>query len=88
MATQHQDPKNVIAEFREWSLDDQLALVRSLIQELAAHERSASGRGSVYDLAGIAKKGSEIPSDEQIDAWLDERRERHMQDLQDMKDSE
>jgi hypothetical protein len=83
MATQRLDPKNVIAEFREWSLEEQLALVRSLIQELAAHERSASRQLSVYDLAGIAKTGTEIPSDEQIEAWLEERRERRMQDTKD-----
>ncbi len=80
MATQHLDPKSVIREFRAWSLDDQLALVRSLIQELAAHEQHTRGRLSVYDLAGIAKMGTETPSDEQIEAWLDERRERHMKD--------
>lgn len=74
MATQHLDPKAVIANFREWPVEEQLALVRSLIQELAAHERSTHRQLSVYDLAGIAKTGDNPPSDEQIDAWLDERR--------------
>jgi hypothetical protein len=81
MATQHLDPKSVIREFREWSLEDQLALVRSLIQELADHERSARGQLSVYDLAGIARTGAEAPSDEQIEEWLQERRDRHMTDV-------
>jgi hypothetical protein len=64
----------VIAQFREWSIKDQLDLVRSLIQELAAHELKANERLSVYDLAGIARTSSDVPSDKQVDAWLDERR--------------
>ncbi len=74
MATQNMDPQAFIAEFREWTLEEQLAFVRSLVGELAAHERNVNSRLSVYDLAGIARTGSQIPSDEQIEAWLDERR--------------
>lgn len=74
MATQSLDPKTILANFREWSIEDQAALVHSLIRELAQHEQAANQRLSVYDLAGIARSESNIPSDEQIEAWLDERR--------------
>jgi hypothetical protein len=74
MATQSLDPKTILNNFREWPIEDQVALVHPLIRELAIHEQTTRHRLSVYDLAGIARRGSDIPSDEQIEAWLDERR--------------
>jgi hypothetical protein len=78
MTTSGYDAKVVIAHVREWPIEEQLALVRALLQELAAKERSANHRLSVYDLAGIARTGPNVPSDEQVDAWLDERRMKEM----------
>ena len=49
-------------------------MIRSLIRELADRERSERQQLSVYDLAGIARSSADIPSDGEIEAWLDERR--------------
>lgn len=74
MATEQLNANAILAQVRAWSLEEQLELIRSLIDEVVAHERRARQRLSVYDLAGIAHGESPAPSDEQIDAWLDERR--------------
>lgn len=74
MATDSLNANEILASFREWSTEEQVALIRSLVSEVAAHERRLRQGLSVYDLAGIARRTSSIPTDEQVGAWLDERR--------------
>jgi hypothetical protein len=79
MATDSLNASEILANFREWSTDEQLMLIRSLIGELANHGRNSRSRLSVYDLAGIAARPVNTPSNEQIAAWLDERRMKEAQ---------
>jgi hypothetical protein len=89
MTTPTPDPTTILRSIVSWSRDEQVRLARAILDQLA---RSGNGSVSPSDttpippsssfaaLYGLAASEGTPPSDEQIAAWLDERRMRHLGD--------
>ncbi|MGH2517231.1 MAG: hypothetical protein ACRDHP_16400 [Ktedonobacterales bacterium] len=75
MATPTRDRENILKAVQEWSPDEQIALVRDILEHLSGpfiEEPTAppDSRG----LAGLLANGRIPPTDEEVAQWLDERR--------------
>jgi hypothetical protein len=89
MTTPTPDLSTILRSIDSWSREERLRLARAILDQLAqSHNGSAAApdtaprlRSSSFEaLYGLAATDEPPPSDEQVAAWLDERRMRHLAD--------
>lgn len=91
MTTPPPDLSTILQSIDSWSPEERLRLARTLLDQvaqsrprhgsLASPEAVPTPRSSSFEaLYGLASTGGPPPSDEQVAAWLDERRMRHLSD--------
>jgi hypothetical protein len=89
MATPTPDLSTILRSIDSWSREERLRLARAILDQLAqAHNGSAVSpdtaprphSSSFEALYGLAATDGPPPSDEQVAAWLDEHRMRHVAD--------
>jgi hypothetical protein len=89
MTTPTPDLSTILHSIDSWSREERLRLARAILDQLARPHNGSSAspdatprlRSSSFEaLYGLAATGGPPPSDEQVAAWLDERRMRHLAD--------
>lgn len=89
MTTPTPDLSTILHSIDSWSREERLRLARAILDQLAqsrngsatSPEAEPHPRSSSFEaLYGLASTGGPPPSDEQVAAWLDERRMRHLTD--------
>ena len=89
MATPTPDLSTILHSIDSWSREERLRLARAILDQLAqSHNGSETSpdtqphpRSSSFEaLYGLASTGGPPPTDEQVAAWLDERRMRYLTD--------
>jgi hypothetical protein len=89
MTTPTPDLSTILHSIDSWSREERLRLARAILDQLAQPRNGSSASpdavprphsSSFEALYGLAATGGPPPSDEQVAAWLDERRMRHLAD--------
>jgi hypothetical protein len=89
MTTPTPDLSTILRSIDSWSREERLRLARAILDQLVPpHNGSAASPDAVprlhsssfEALYGLAATDGPPPSDEQVAAWLDERRMRHLAD--------
>jgi hypothetical protein len=89
MTTPTPDLSTILRSIDSWSREEQLRLARAILDQLAqprngsaaSPEAAPHPRSSSFEaLYGLAATDGPPPSDEQVAAWLDERRMRRLAD--------
>jgi hypothetical protein len=83
------DLSTILHSIDSWSREERLRLARAILDQLAQSRNGSATSpedaprphsSSFEALYGLASTGGPPPSDEQVAAWLDERRMRHLAD--------
>src|SRR5262249_54642599 len=89
MTTLIPDLSTILHSIDSWSREERLRLARAILDQFAqSHKGSAASpevelhlRSSSFEaLYGLGSTGGPPATDEQVNAWLDERRMRHLRD--------
>ena len=89
MTTPAPDLSTILHSIDSWPREERLRLARAILDQLAQSRNGSTTspdaaprpRSSSFEaLYGLASTGGPPPTDEQVAAWLDERRMRHLTD--------
>jgi len=70
------DYETIRAIIHAWSPDLRAALIHDLINTLVIEtEESRPRKKTLHEALGLANNGGPAPTDEEVQSWLDERRE-------------